>query len=60
MCQHAEVATREVMQDATASHRRLAADLFDDLDAAQLATTTLCPVWTAHAMAAHLVMPLEV
>ena len=39
---------------------RLAADLFDDLDPGELATRTLCPVWTAHAMAAHLVMPLEV
>jgi uncharacterized protein (TIGR03083 family) len=54
------VASREDMQSATASHRRLAADLFDDLDPGELATRTLCPVWTAHAMAAHLVMPLEV
>lgn len=54
------VASREDMQSATASHRRLAADLFDDLDPGELATRTLCPVWTAHAMAAHLVVPLEV
>lgn len=52
--------SREELQDATAQHRRLAADLFDDLSADQLDTPTLCPAWTAHAMAAHLVMPLDV
>lgn len=51
---------REKVQAATADNRRRAADLFDDLDEAQLATRTLCPAWTVHAMAAHLVMPFEV
>lgn len=52
--------SREELQDATAQHRRLAADLFDDLSVEELQTRTLCPAWTAHAMAAHLVMPLDV
>ncbi|QIK65645.1 maleylpyruvate isomerase family mycothiol-dependent enzyme [Nocardioides sp. HDW12B] len=52
--------SREELQDATAQHRRLTADLFDDLSDDELDTATLCPAWTAHAMAAHLVMPLDV
>lgn len=48
----AEVAAR------TAANRRLIADFFDGLDAAQLATRSLCDAWTVRELLGHLVMPL--
>lgn len=41
-----------------ADERRRFADLIDSLDPDQLAVLTLCPAWTVHDLAAHLVVPL--
>lgn len=57
---HPAMTSTDELHVATAAHRRLAADLFDDLTPEQARTTTLCGAWTAHDMAAHLVMPFEV
>ncbi|HEV2888952.1 MAG TPA: maleylpyruvate isomerase family mycothiol-dependent enzyme [Frankiaceae bacterium] len=45
--------------DLVATERRRAADLFESLDDAQLATRTLCSAWTARDMAGHLVVPFS-
>lgn len=41
-----------------AANRRRAADFFDDLDAGQLETQSLCVAWTVREVLGHLVMPL--
>jgi hypothetical protein len=40
-----------------AAGRRRAADLLDQLSEEQLAVQSLCPAWTVHDMAGHLVAP---
>jgi uncharacterized protein (TIGR03083 family) len=41
----------------TAANRRLLADFFEDLDADQLSTPSLCDAWTVREVLGHLVMP---
>lgn len=41
-----------------AAERRTLADLVDTLDESQLRTQSLCSAWTAHDIAAHVLMPL--
>lgn len=43
-----------------AEERRALADVLDQLTASQLRTPSLCPGWTVHDVAAHVVMILEI
>ena len=49
---------RNQLYDATARERRRIADLLDGLDAAQLATPSLCEGWDVKTVGAHLVSVL--
>jgi uncharacterized protein (TIGR03083 family) len=49
---------RDQIHAATAQERRRIADLIDDLDEAQLATSSLCAGWDVKTVAAHLVSVL--
>jgi uncharacterized protein (TIGR03083 family) len=45
--------------DLIAAERRRAAELFESLDEAQLATRSLCSAWTVRDMAGHVVVPFS-
>ena len=47
------------VHDRTAANRRRLADFFDALDDDQLATPSLCGLWTVRDVLGHLVAPLD-
>jgi uncharacterized protein (TIGR03083 family) len=49
----------QFVYDAVAEERRQLANLLDDLDEAQLATTSLCVGWSVKTVAAHVVSTLD-
>ncbi len=49
--------TDDELVSMIAGERRRVADLIDSLDAAQLATPSLCGAWTVQQVAAHLIAP---
>ncbi len=53
-------ARQMMIRDATATHRRLVADLLDRLDEQQLETPSLCAAWTTRQVAGHLVVAVDV